>query len=128
DVADVDRVRVFVYLGQDAALFSRVGDAVEVWEAERPERRVPAALTRCGTALDPRTRTMTCEIEIDNHSYDLRPGSFVNVDLHQRVPPLPTIPNEALLIRGGQTMVAVLDRDRVHLQTVAIGDNDGHNV
>ena len=71
---------------------------------------------------------MTCEIVIDNRTNDLRPGSFVQVEMHQRVPPLPAIPNEAILIRSGRTLVAVIDQDRVHLQPITVGDTDGRTV
>jgi RND family efflux transporter MFP subunit len=128
DVADVDRVRVLVYLGQDTALFAAAGDPVRLWERERPEKRIDASVTRCGKALDARTRTMTCEIEIDNREAGLMPGSFVDVELHQNLPPRPTIPNEAVLVRSGETVVALVDRDRVHLQPVVLGDNDGRTV
>src|SRR5262249_46940274 len=87
DLADMDRVRVFVYFGQDTALFARVGDPVVVRERERPDQHADASITRCGKALDPRTRTMTCEIEIDNREKGLVPGSFVDVEVHQHLPP-----------------------------------------
>jgi RND family efflux transporter MFP subunit len=128
DLADLDRVRVLVYLGQDIALFAKVGDRATVWERERPDPRVEASVTRCGQALDPRTRTMTCEIVIDNRTSDFRPGSFVEVELHTRVPPLPAVPNEAIFVRSGESLVAIIDRDRVHLQPVVVGDTDGRTV
>jgi RND family efflux transporter MFP subunit len=128
DLADLDRVRVLVYLGQDIALFAKVGDPVAVWERERPDRRIAASITRCGQALDTRTRTMTCEIVIDNRTTDLRPGSFVEAELHLRVAPVPSIPNEAIMIRSGEPIVAIIDRDRVHLQPIVIGDTDGRTV
>jgi RND family efflux transporter MFP subunit len=128
DLADLDRVRVLVYLGQDIAVFATAGDRASVWERERPDKRVAASVTRCGQALDPRTRTMTCEIVIDNRTSDFRPGSFVQVELHTHTAPLPAIPNEAILIRSGQSLVAIIDRDRVHLQPVALGDTDGRTV
>lgn len=128
DLTDVDRVRVFVYLGQDRALFAGTGDTVVLHERERPDKHFDAAITRCGKALDPRTRTMTCEIEVDNRDKGLVPGSFVDVELHQRLPPRPSIPNEAVLVRDGNTMVALVDRNRVHLTPVVLGDNDGRTV
>jgi RND family efflux transporter MFP subunit len=128
DLADLDRVRVLVYLGQDIALFTKVDDPAFLWERERPHQRIAASVTRCGQALDTRTRTMTCEIVIDNRTSDFRPGSFVEVELHTRVVPLPAVPNEAVLIRSGVSLVAIIDNDRVHLQPITIGDTDGRTV
>jgi RND family efflux transporter MFP subunit len=128
DLADLDRVRVLIYLGQDIALFADVGDRASVWERERPDRRVAASITRCGQALDPRTRTMTCEIVVDNRTSDFRPGSFVDVELYTRTAPVPAIPNEAILIRLGKPLVAIIDHERVHLQPITLGDTDGRMV
>ena len=125
DVADLDTVRVLIYPGQDIALFAHAGDPAAVWERERPDRRIEASVTRCGQGLDRSTRTMTCEVVIDNRTADLRPGSFVEVELHQRVAPFPAVPNEAILIRGGNSFVAIVDQGHVHLQPITLGDTDG---
>ena len=126
DVSDIDRVRVFVYLGQDAAPFVKSGDAVTLTDDERPAQRVPASMTRVAGALDPRTRTMQCEIDLDNRPWRLIPGTFVHAKIDLAVPPSPMVPNEAIVIRdGGKPHVAVVDGNKVHYREVEVMSNDG---
>ncbi|HEX3855036.1 MAG TPA: efflux RND transporter periplasmic adaptor subunit, partial [Polyangiaceae bacterium] len=128
DVAQVDKVRVFVYVGQDAAPFLGPGDSVVVWQDELPEKQINASITRCAAALDQRTRRMQCEIVIDNRAWGLLPGTSVHVRLQIHAGTAPNVPNEALLIREGKTLVAVVKDRRVHLVEVELGGTDGKSV
>ncbi len=126
DVSDLDRVRVFVYIGQDAAPFVKPGDAVTLMEEERPAQRVPATMTRVAGALDPRTRTMQCEIDLDNRPWHLIPGTFVRTKIAVAIPPSPLVPNEGIVVRdGGKPHVAIVDGNKVHYRAVEILSNDG---
>ena len=62
DLASVDTLRVFVYVGQDAAPFIHPGDGADVWQDELPDRHIPAKVAHVAGALDPRTRTMQVEL------------------------------------------------------------------
>ena len=121
DVAQVDRLRVFVYLGQDAAPFVGAGDAVVLWQDELPEKQIHAAITRCAAALDARTRRMQCEVVIDNRAWGLLPGTSVHVRLQIHAGTAAYVPNEALVIRDGKTWVASVRDRRIHLVEVELG-------
>jgi RND family efflux transporter MFP subunit len=125
DLAEIDRLRVFVYVGQDAAPFVHDGDQVEIWQDELPSRRIPAQVTRSTGSLDARTRTMEVEIVVDNRTANILPGTFVRVALHLEVPESPTVPNEAFLFRDGKMNVALVENGRVHFRTVDVGATDG---
>ncbi|HEX7664415.1 MAG TPA: efflux RND transporter periplasmic adaptor subunit, partial [Polyangiaceae bacterium] len=129
DIADVDRVRVFFYLGQDTADFVKVGDHANLYEDERPGQLVPATVTRVSGALDPRTRTMQCEVDLDNGPWHLIPGTFVHVRLSVQIPPSPVVPDDALVTREGTTHVAVVDGDgHVHYRAIEVGTDDGRTM
>jgi RND family efflux transporter MFP subunit len=125
DLATLDRLRVFIYVGQDAAAFVHDGDRAELWQDELPEKRLEAVVTRTTRALDPRTRTMQVEIDLDNTSAKILPGTFVRVALHLAVPPSPVVPNEAFTVRDGNVNVAIVDGGRVHFARVELGPTDG---
>jgi membrane fusion protein, multidrug efflux system len=125
DVGTVDRLRIFVYVGQDAAAFVRPGDSVTLWQDELPEKRIPAAVSFVAGALDPRTRTMQCEIDLDNGRWGVLPGTFVRVTLQLHGPPSPSVPNEAIVMRDGRTMVALGEGEKVRFVEVELGMNDG---
>ena len=128
DVADPTTLRIDVYAGQDVASFVRDGDAVTIWQDIRPEQRIAATVTRRAGALDPRSRTMLIEVQMDNRTYGLVPGTFANVTLHIHAPPMPSVPAEALVSRGGKNMVARVEGSHVHFVEVEVGKSDGQTM
>jgi hypothetical protein len=85
-------------------------------------------VSRLAGALDERTRTMLVEAWLDNRVEKLVPGVFAHVTVHAHVPPLPSVPIDALLVRGDQTLVAVVQGRKLHLQPVQTGPSDGKTV
>ncbi len=128
DLARVDLLRVFVYVGQDTAPFLRSGESVVVWQDELPEKQIHAQITRCAAALDQRTRRMQCEIVIDNRTWGLLPGTSVHVRLLVKGGTSPDVPNEALVIRDGKNWVASVKDKKIQLVEVELGATDGKNV
>ncbi len=128
DVADLDTLRIFVYVGQDVAPFVQVGNAVDVWQDEIPGRHIPAKVTYTTGALDPRTRTMQVEVDLDNRGIGILPGTFVHVGLHVAEPPSPLISSEAFVIRDGKTVAPEIRDGKVHYVPIDLGYNDGRDV
>jgi RND family efflux transporter MFP subunit len=128
DVADLETLRVFIYVGQDVAPFVQLGDQVEVWQDEVPDRRIAASVTFTTGALDPRTRTMQVEVDVDNRGIGMLSGTFAHVGLHVVEPTSPLIPSEAFVIRDGKTMAPVIQGGKVHYAAIDLGYNDGRDV
>jgi RND family efflux transporter MFP subunit len=128
DLADTDTLRVLVYVGQDAAPFVHMGLDTEIWQDERPEQIVHAQMTHCTGALDPRTRTMQCEIDFDNRPYGIQPGTFMHVRIHLIVPPQPAVPDEALVVKNGKYWVGLVKDGKAQFVEVQLGTNDGRTV
>lgn len=129
DVSDAARVRVLVNVGQDVAPFVRLGDEGEITLDQHPEARVHAAVRRVADALDVRTRTMLVELWPEGDlPVRLAPGLFVHVDLRVSIPPLPSIPAEALVSRGERMQVALVQDRKLHFVDVEPGTNDGRMV
>jgi len=128
DIADMDRLRIYVYLGQDIAPFVREGDPVRISFDERPGEPMDAKVTRISRALDPRTRTMLCEVDVDNPNQRFYPGTFVHVALRVEAAPTPLVPAEALISRGAGMFVATVQDRKVHLVNVQTGIDDGRKV
>lgn len=128
-VAQVDRLRVFIYLDQIDASLVHVGDAVEVALPDRPDTRITAKVSRVAGELDAKTRTMLAEIDVDNAQGRFPPGAFLQVTLHLTAPVRPEIPADALLVRGARTLVAIIGPDdRVKMQPVTVLEHDGDRV
>ena len=125
DLASTDVVRVAVFVSQDVAPFVRLGDPGTIWQNERPSVRVAATVARTSAGLDPRTRTMLVEFDVDNRQVGLLPGTFANVDLEAAAEALPSIPAEALVVRAGKNMVARVVDGHVHLAEIDVGQTNG---
>jgi membrane fusion protein (multidrug efflux system) len=125
-IADVSKLRVNVYVEQRDVPYVHVGDIADVSDAANSERKVQAKVARTSGQLDPRTRTLYVELEVDNSSGFLVPGSFAYVTLHVPVDSYPQIPVAGLLTRGtGMFIADVGDDNLVHIRPVTLANSDG---
>src|SRR3954469_11186548 len=127
EVAQLDRLRVLLHLGQDDAARVRVGDAVQL-QAAPDQPPFPARISRISQTLDPRTRTMQCDIDLPEPPPGLYPGAFVQTRLPLHGAPRPLIPAEALIGQGGQLFAALVEDGKVHFQRLKLGVDDGASV
>ncbi|HXC25493.1 MAG TPA: efflux RND transporter periplasmic adaptor subunit [Gemmatimonadaceae bacterium] len=134
-VSQTNRLRVYVYLDQGDAAHVRRGTHATITLQERPDVHLAATVTRLSGVLDPKTRKMLAELDIDNRDGTIIPGSFVQVLLDLPVPARPQAPAEALIVRegkngaAGHSSVAIVgDDNRVHFQDVTVVGNDGRTV
>jgi RND family efflux transporter MFP subunit len=127
EVAQLDRLRVALQLAQDDAARVRVGDPVTLKiAAEDPP--VQARISRMSHSLDPRTRTMLCEIDLLRPPEGLYPGAFVNASIALHGQRRPLVPTDALVGKAGQIYVPTVRDGHVHLRQVRLGVDDGANV
>jgi membrane fusion protein, multidrug efflux system len=128
ELADVDRLRVQVYVGQSDASRLQVGDQVSLVSDSDPAHPIDVTVSRLAMGIDPRTRTMLCEMDVDNRPMKLFPGQYVRATLRLRGARLPWVPGETLAWRSDKLFVALVQDGRVHLQPVQPGDDDGRVV
>lgn len=125
-IADESRLRVDVFVDQADVPFVHVGDLADVADGANPDRTIRVPIARTSDALDPRTRTLFVELDVDNRDHFLVPGSFADVTLHVPVPSYPEVPVAGLVVRGTRTFVADVGSDRtVHLRPVTVAATDG---
>lgn len=127
ELAQLSRLRVALQLGQDDAARVRVGDPVSLQiEPARPP--LSLRVSRLSQSLDPRTRTMLCEIDVVNPPEGLYPGSFVQASITLQGPPKPLVPSDALVEQNGQLFVPTVQDGHVHFQRVRLGMDDGASI
>lgn len=125
-VSQLDQLRVYVYLDQRDVSFVKIGTPVEISLAERPETVLPGHVARIAGQLDEKTRMLLTEVDLDNDHRQIVAGSLVNVSMHLSTDPGLEIPSEALILRGSQTVVAVLNaEDRIDYKEVKVIENTG---
>ena len=129
-LAQVDRLRVALYLDQQVASRVKVGTELEVSPADRPDAVKKIVISRLAGALDSKTRTLLAEADLDNHDGLVLAGGSVQVTL--KLPSRPgslQVPSEAVVLREGRTFVAVAGSDhRFALRPVVLGDDTGQRV
>jgi membrane fusion protein (multidrug efflux system) len=117
-IADVDLI------GADIASV-RVGLPARARYYAWEDRNFSGEVLRLAPTVDPRTRALRAEVEIDNAEMLLRPGMFVEVALiAERRENVPVVPRQAITDRGGRRVVFVLSGQRVSQRIVSLGFGD----
>ncbi|RZF27900.1 efflux RND transporter periplasmic adaptor subunit [Paraburkholderia sp. UYCP14C] len=126
-IAQTDRLRVYVDVPQDDASLVVPGTAVSVTTQQYPGRRFEASIARSSNVIDPVSRTLRVEVDVDNHDGALMPGAYAQVHLALTTAmPALELPVSALLFRPDGVTVAVVDaHDKVQLRKVTIGRDFG---
>jgi RND family efflux transporter MFP subunit len=128
-LAATERLRVYVNVPQAHSRSAVPGATAEITLAERPDRTFQGTLVRTAEAIDPVSRTLLAEIDVDNESGELLPGAYAQVHLHLRGDQDPlVVPATALLFRAEGPRVAVLKDGKVELVDVTLGRDLGNAV
>jgi len=129
-IAQVDPLRLYVYVPQAYADQIKIGAQVTVTLAERAREEYRGSVARTARAIDTLTRTMQVEIRVPNPKGALLSGAYVQVTLPIDVNAQAlTVPTNVLLFRPEGTRVAAVDaRGRVRLKPVKLGVDFGTTV
>jgi len=129
-VAQVDPLRLYVYVPQVYAQQVKVGDAVRVSLPERLGEEYQGTIARTARAIDTATRTMQVEVRVPNPKDALIAGAFVQATLpikQDRAALL--VPTNVLLFRPDGPRVAAVDaQGRVRMTAVTLGTDFGSSV
>jgi multidrug efflux pump subunit AcrA (membrane-fusion protein) len=87
----LDTVRVFCEVPEAQAAGVSVGAEADIKLYGLNGHVVTGKVTRLANSLNPATRTMRTEIDLDNLNEALRPGAYAQVTLKLQ-PPLPVTP------------------------------------
>ena len=129
-VADSHRLRIYVSVPQPYASSIRAGMSADLMFAEHPGRRYPATVAFTAEALDPVSRTLQVELQIENPRHELFPGAYgeVHFNLAAAASTL-RLPANALLFRAEGLLVAAVGGDyRVHLKPIIEGRDFGSSI
>jgi RND family efflux transporter MFP subunit len=129
-VAQIDPLRLYVFVPQVYADQVKIGGAVTVNLTERAGKPYEGIIARTARAIDPATRTLQVEIRVPNPEGALLSGAYVQATLPIRGDQAATvIPTNVLLFRPEGPRVAVVDSNgHVHLAPVTLGTDFGTSV
>ncbi len=129
DMSSTDRLRVYVNVPQIYSRAATPGSTADLTLEEFPGRHFPAQIVRTADAIDPASRTLLTEVDVDNPTGELLPGAFVQV--HLRLAPKNVrvmIPVNTLIFRSEGLQVAVVRNGKAVLLPITNGRDYGNEV
>jgi multidrug efflux pump subunit AcrA (membrane-fusion protein) len=128
-IAQVERLRILVSVPEGYAAQVRVGQRAPIQFQEYQGAKLFAEVTRTADSIDPNSRTMLTELQIDNTQGKLVAGMYAVVTF----PPVTgsgpgplLIDGNAIAIRKDQSAVATVVNGRIHWVPVTIGRDFGN--
>jgi RND family efflux transporter MFP subunit len=129
-VADTHRLRIYVSVPQPYAAAVAPGDSADLVFAEHPGKSFPAKVAFTAQALEPATRTLQVELQVDNPKAELFPGAYAEV--HFKLATSGTtlsLPVNAIMFRAAGLQVAIVSSNhQVRLKSITEGRDFGSAV
>lgn len=115
-------LRLRLPVPEDAVKYVHVGDEMQV-RVDAIGRSFTGKVVRFTRNVSLETRTMQTEIDVENKDLSIDPGMYANTQLQlAHVSNVLTLPVEALILRGSQEVVYILDgENRIHQRAVQVG-------
>jgi RND family efflux transporter MFP subunit len=128
-LAAIDTLRVFVPVPEVYSNAAQPGAQATLTLDEYPGRTFHGTLIRNSSNIDPASRTLLVEVDVDNPAGELLPGAYVSVHLKlpSRIRSV-TIPANTLLFRREGLRVGFVRQGRAQLVPVTIGRDYGARV
>jgi RND family efflux transporter MFP subunit len=129
-IADTHELRIYVQVPEIYAAAAGPGLEAELHFAERPRQVFAARVVRTANALDPTSRTLQVELELDNAKREVLPGAYAEV--HFKLPASAEslrLPANTVLFRAAGLQVATVDaQKRVKLKSIVQGRDFGNSI
>ncbi len=129
-VADTRKLRVYVQVPQPYAAATQPGLEAKLVFTDRQGKLYPAQIVRTASALNPSTRTLQVELQVDNAKGELFPGAYAEV--HFKLPVNAEslrIPANTVLFRSAGLQVATVGADnKIVLKNITQGRDFGSSL
>ena len=125
----LNTLRVYANVPQTYSANLKRGTKIDISFPEHPGQTYQGTLVRTSNAIDPTSRTLLVEVDVDNRKGELLPGSLAQV--HFKAPSVQTfvVPVSAIIFRREGTQVGILGANNIaHVVPVTIGQDDGRTV
>ena len=125
----LNTLRVYTNVPQMYSSNLKPGTKIDLTFPERPSQTFQGTLVRTSNAIDPTSRTLLVEIDVDNRKGELLPGSLAQVHFKAASVQTFVVPVSAIIFRREGTQVGTLGPDNTaHVIQVTIGQDDGRTV
>jgi RND family efflux transporter MFP subunit len=135
-VSNINKVRVFVNIPESEAAWvdaeygdANAGDQVTILSPSLASGKVEARITRTSLQLDPQSRSLSAEIDLDNDKLKLLPGAFVTTKiLLEKRENVLTLPTSAIVKTAEVTKCCVIVDGKIHYRAIELGLRAGDDV
>jgi RND family efflux transporter MFP subunit len=126
----IQTLRVYVNVPQVFATGAKPGISADLTFAEYPNRAFTGKLVRTANSIDPSSRTLLVEVDVDNRNGELLPGAYTQVHFKIKAQgPSFVVPVSTLIFREeGLKIGTVVNGNQAKLVPVVIGQDDGRTV
>jgi RND family efflux transporter MFP subunit len=126
-IAAIRNLRVYINVPQQYSQAAKPGIVANLTLQEFPGRVFSGKLVRTADSIDPASRTLLVEVDVDNAKGELLPGAYAEVHLSVSAgSPTLILPVSALIFRGNNLQVGtVQDGNKAALKTVILGHDLG---
>jgi RND family efflux transporter MFP subunit len=127
DISAIQTLRVYINVPQIYAPDAKNGVTASLTMPQFPGRNFRGKLVRTSDAVDPATRTLLAEVDVDNRSGELLAGSYTEVHLNvSTAAPALIVPVSALILEPDGLYVGAVDSTHhAHIVRVVPGRDSG---
>ncbi|MEM7036328.1 MAG: efflux RND transporter periplasmic adaptor subunit, partial [Bacteroidota bacterium] len=128
-IAQASNWHIAAFLHPTLLWYQREGSTLNVSFPELPGKTLSATVSRMAHALDPESKTMRVEADLDNEKLELKPGMYakISVRLKNEVGAM-TVPLLAVSTVKGQHFIYKVNDGRVEKMEVELGLENKYEV
>jgi membrane fusion protein (multidrug efflux system) len=129
-LAQTSPLRVYVRVPQSMSQAVKTGQKADLSLNELPGRKFEAKVVNTAGAMEPNSRTLLTELEVDNSRGEILAGSYAQVRFTDTVgAPALTLPANTLLFGSKGMQVGIVGDDgKVKMRTITLGRDFGQSV
>ncbi|HWE53767.1 MAG TPA: efflux RND transporter periplasmic adaptor subunit [Bryobacteraceae bacterium] len=126
-ISAINKLRVFINVPEEYDQAALNGGVATLTLNEFPGRTFRGIIVRNSSSIDPSSRTLLVEVDVDNSNGELLPGAYVSVHLKKggEAASALTVPVNTLLFRSEGLRAAVVRDNRAELVPVQVGRDFG---
>lgn len=125
-IADIDTVEINCAVGETLINKIKVGDQTSVVVKSVSDTPFAGTITALSPAPAAGSLTYPIKVSIDNADIQIKPGMFAEVIVaSQKATGILTLPSDAVIIKGGKRVVAIITDDKALFKEVVTGLDDG---
>jgi RND family efflux transporter MFP subunit len=122
-------LRIYVNVPQAYAYSTVPGVTAQLTLTEKPGATFEGKIVRTAKAIDPTSRTLLVEVDVDNRKGELYPGAYTQVHFKlTNAHPSLIVAVSTLMFRTEGLRVAVVNNNIAKLVPIIIGRDDGRSV